>query len=134
MPRDLAGFKRTNVFDGTESGIPYVTNRPPVPPGPERAAIIAYLRQGEPALAARGRALDLLDPSCGKKIPMIHATDSEWIWDVAVAYYLENHHIPPESEFVQYLRSKNFHYTQPPKEKVKGGCANHAARQVKIHS
>lgn len=128
MPTIVQGFKRAKVFDGTQDGSPFVVDRPAVPPGPERTAIIGYLRQGKPILRAAGLAEDLLDTSRGEKVPMVYLTDGEWIWDAAIRYYLEQHDLPPEPEFVEYMRAKQFRYTAPTGEQVKAASKALRAR------
>ncbi len=45
-------------------------------------------------------------------------TDGSWIWDASVAYYLEAHDLPPEPEFLAYLRGRNFTYVAPTEEQI----------------
>ncbi|WP_462166876.1 hypothetical protein, partial [Frankia sp. AiPs1] len=119
MPEFIDSFKIAKLFDGTRDGTPFVTERPPFPVGPERLKFLNYLDHGAVVLRAAGRSVDRLDSSRGKTVPITFHTDGEWVWSASIAYYLEEHDLPPEPEFLDYLRGRNFHYVAPAKERVK---------------
>ncbi|WP_163554244.1 hypothetical protein [Candidatus Frankia alpina] len=123
MPQILGDFKVANVFDGTTDGVPFIAGRSPLPPGSEREKLLAYLKQGEFILRAAGLGVDQLDPARGQQVPIIVFTDGTWVWDASIAYYLKEHDLPPESAFLDYLRSREFHYEAPTEERVDAALA-----------
>ncbi|MCK9878369.1 hypothetical protein MXD59_21785 [Frankia sp. Ag45/Mut15] len=119
MPEVINGFKIAKLFDGTRDGTPFVSDRPALPAGSERSKLLAYLDGGAVVLRAAGRSVDRLDASRGKSVPIAFHTDGEWVWSASVAYYLEEHELPPEPEFLHYLRSRDFRYVAPAKETIR---------------
>ena len=106
-PADRA-IRRARVFDqmGPDGGRPSVS-RPPVPPD-EVAPLVEYLRKAPVVMAARSLAPDQIDPSRGDRVPLSFHTDGTWVWAGAVAYYLEQHGIPPEPDLVAHARAQGF--------------------------
>jgi hypothetical protein len=96
------------VFDQVEpeGGRPSVS-RPAVPDG-EVAPLVAYLRQAPVVMAARSYAPDQLDGSRGERVPLTFHTDGSWVWAGAVAYYLDEHGVPPEPDLVAHIRARGF--------------------------
>lgn len=122
MPEDSSAVRVAKVFDGTANDTPYVVDRAPLPIGPERSAFLEYLRQGEIVLRIMGLGIDQLDKSRGRKVPLVYQTDGEWIWGRAVAYYLEEHEVPPEPDFLEYLRARGFQYVTPTEERIEAAA------------
>ncbi|KJE24850.1 hypothetical protein FF36_00857 [Frankia torreyi] len=118
MPQIIGDLKMAKVFDGTADGTPFITDRPELPPGRERSEVLAYLRHAAVILRAAGLDVDQLDPARPKQVPMALLTDGFWIWDASVAYYLEAHDLPPEPEFLEYLRGRDFTYVAPTREQI----------------
>ncbi|MCK9893891.1 hypothetical protein [Frankia sp. AgB32] len=119
MPEIVDGIKIAKLFDGTRDGAPYVVDRPALPIGPERADFLAYLKKGKIVMRAAGQSVDRLDESRGKTVPIVFLTDGEWVWSASIGYYLEEHGLPPEPEFLDYLRARDFHYVTPTEDKVR---------------
>lgn len=123
MPEVVGTVKIAKLFDGMRDGIPFVVDRPPLPPGRERSVFLTYLRQGKVILRAAGLSADRLDESRGKQVPIIYQTDGEWVWSGSVAYYLEEHDLPPEPAFLDYLRGRNLAYEAPTPEQIDAAAA-----------
>lgn len=123
MPLIRGDIKMAKVFDGATEGIPFVADRPPLPPGSEREKVLAYLEKGMPIVRTVGFDVDLLDPERGQRVPMFLLTDGTWVWDASIAYYLKEHDLPPESAFLDYLRSRDFRYEAPTDERVDAALA-----------
>ncbi|MCM3922848.1 hypothetical protein ND748_14405 [Frankia sp. AiPs1] len=45
------------------------------------------------------------------------------MWSKSIAYYLEEHELPPEPAFLDYLRGRNFTYKPPTPEQVGAAAA-----------
>ncbi len=118
MPEIVGDVKIAKLFDGMDGEVPRVWDRGPFPPGEERSRFIEYLQQGVTILRVAGLAEDLLDPSRGRKVPLVYVTDGDWVWSLEIVYYLQEHDLPPEAEFVDYVRSRDFHYVEPSKDRV----------------
>ncbi|CAO5167535.1 conserved hypothetical protein [Frankia sp. AiPs1] len=123
MPDIRGEFRLANVFDGTADGVPYIIDRPLLPPGPERGRFLRYLNAGALVFRAAGLGTDQLEPNRGKQVPIVALTDGEWIWTASVVYYLEEHDLPPEPAFLEYLRGRDFRYEAPSKERVAAALA-----------
>jgi hypothetical protein len=100
-------MRQARVFDGTGAdGRPYVRRALVRPEDLDR--VLAYLENAPIVLAARGYDADELDSSRGSNVPMTFHTDGEWIWPGSVAYYLREHEIPPEPEFLIHIGERGF--------------------------
>ena len=128
MPEAFGNIKIAKLFDGTQDGTPFAADRPKLPAGRERAAFLAYLCKGEVILRAAGLSVDRLDESRGKQVPIVFLTDGEWVWSASIAYYLEEHDLPPEPAFLDYLRGRDFTYVAPTEEQVSAAAAALRAR------
>ncbi|MFI0353471.1 TNT domain-containing protein [Actinomadura sp. 9N407] len=104
----VGGVRKARVFDQVEpdGGRPSVS-RPAVPDG-EVARLVEYLRRAPIVKAARSSAPDQLDTSRGDRVPLTFHSDGSWVWAGAVAYYLEEHGVPPEPDLVAHIRSRGF--------------------------
>ncbi len=123
MPEVVGDVKIAKLFDGMREGTPFVADRPPLPAGRERSDFLAYLRQGKVILRAAGLSVDRLDESRGQQVPIVYLTDGAWVWSGSIAYYLEEHELPPEPAFLDYLRGRNFAYEAPTPEQVDAAAA-----------
>lgn len=123
-PPAPGGLRRARIFDHarTGDGRPAVS-RPPVRPD-EKDRVAAYLRRAPVVTAARSNAPDRLDPSRGEVVPLAFHTDGAWVWSGAVAYYLDEHGVPPESDLVAHIRANG--YEVPPVDDDTMDAANAA--------
>ncbi|ETA03049.1 hypothetical protein CcI156_02950 [Frankia sp. CcI156] len=128
MPLIRGDLKVAKVFDGTADGVPFIVDRLDLPAGRERSDFLAYLRQGAVIMRAAGLDVDQLDESREKRVPIALLTDGEWVWDASIAYYLEEHDLPPEPAFLDYLRGRDFTYVAPTEEQVSAAAAALRAR------
>ncbi|WP_406688717.1 glycohydrolase toxin TNT-related protein [Saccharopolyspora sp. ID03-671] len=101
-------FRITNVFDDVDDeGRPVVSERRPVP-ADEVGALRQYLENAPVVLASRENEEDHLDPERPQSVPGTWHTDGTWLWPGAVAYYLAQYGMPPESALVEHARSRGF--------------------------
>ncbi len=110
MPRATGSshFRTARVFDDAdEQGRPLITTRNPIPPE-DSAALRQYLENAPVVLAAQDNEPDQLDPSQPAVVPGTWHTDGVWLWQGAVAYYLAQYGVPPESELVEHARARRF--------------------------
>ncbi|MFC7341840.1 glycohydrolase toxin TNT-related protein [Saccharopolyspora griseoalba] len=102
------GFRFANVFDGVDDeGRPVVAERRPVP-GDEVSALRQYLESAPVVLSARENEEDLLASDRDRSVPSSWHTDGTWVWAGAVAYYLAQYGLPPETALVDHARSRGF--------------------------
>jgi hypothetical protein len=106
------------LFDSMADGQPVIGNRPTLTDGNERARILAYLDQGRILTRSSHLDLDRLDPARGSVVPTIFRTDGAWVWGEADSYYLREHGLVPEHDFLEYLRSRDYAFRTPTKAEL----------------
>jgi hypothetical protein len=74
----------------------------------ERARLVDYLRAGETLLVTAARMDDVVDDDAGYVVPVDFRTDGTWLWTDATTYYLETHHLLPDPELVEHIRSRDY--------------------------
>lgn len=70
--------------------------------------VLAFLGGGGIVMRASGLREDRLDPSRLPRVPLGYRSDGEWIWPLELAYYLEQHGILPQGDFVAHMRDRGF--------------------------
>lgn len=75
--------------------------------------ILDFLGEGGFVLRSPGLREDRLDPSRPNAVPLGYLSDGEWIWPLEMSYYLEQHDILPEREFLEYIRARGYKATKP---------------------
>jgi hypothetical protein len=104
---DGGELRSPRVWDAVdESGRP-VVDREPLPPT-ERELVLEYLDAAPVVLAARSFDTDAFDPDREPQVPLTFRTDGTWVWPGAVAYYLREHDLPPDPDFLRHLRARAF--------------------------
>ncbi|MFE3446705.1 hypothetical protein ACFXNW_27060 [Nocardia sp. NPDC059180] len=107
------------LFDGSDSsGFPDFSSRQIVEDDSERARIKQFLTGGTLILRTSGRGADVLAPEKKRAVPMSYATDGVWIWSRAAAYYLSNHGIAPEEDFLEHIRRCDYSAIVPDQDTV----------------
>lgn len=102
------GFRFANVFDGVDDeGRPVVAERQPVP-GDEVTSLRQYLESAPVVLSARENEEDMLAADRDRSVPSSWHTDGTWVWAGAVAYYLAQYGLPPETALVDHVRNRGF--------------------------
>ncbi|MBB5154882.1 TNT domain-containing protein [Saccharopolyspora phatthalungensis] len=102
------GFRVASVFDDyDEQGRPVVADRSPIP-AEEVGPLRQYLENSPVVLAAREDEEDQLDPARAASVPGTWHTDGVWLWPGAIAFYLAQYGVPPESELIAHIRSRGF--------------------------
>lgn len=66
------------------------------------ARAVAYLDGGSVLAAARGAGVDRITQE-GNVVPLIIKTDGQWVWPMAVSYYLTVHGVPLEDAFLAHV-------------------------------
>jgi len=77
--------------------------RPRLTDPAERILVSEFLAGGVMITRITGRDDDLLDPARRHAVPMSTHTDGTWIWNAAVRYYLNEHGIAPEPDFLAHM-------------------------------
>src|SRR4051794_27576611 len=81
-------------------------------PGLKRR-LLGFLRGGGMVLHATVLREDRLDPSRTGTVPLGYLSDGEWIWPLELAYYLEQHDVLPQAEFLEHIRSRGYEAAEP---------------------
>lgn len=74
--------------------------------------ILGFLGGGGFVLRSPGLREDRLDPERPNAVPLGYLSDGEWIWPLEMSYYLDQHDILPEREFLDYMQAHD--YKAPP--------------------
>ncbi|MCM3883125.1 histidine phosphatase family protein [Frankia sp. R82] len=80
--------------------------------------LVAYLERGAVVFATRSIVEDALDPARPGHPGIGYLTDGQWLWTTETLYYLQQHAIPPDPDFVAYLRDRNYAYVAPSQEQI----------------
>jgi hypothetical protein len=62
----------------------------------------AYLRSGVPLMSTTQKVPDAVTGAPAAVVPISIVTDGEYVWSMAVAYYVEAHHVSPGEEFITH--------------------------------
>jgi hypothetical protein len=110
------------LFDSVDEvgGPGFAASRPTLA-DPERAEVLAYLETASPLLTTTALMDDVIDESHRGVVPMSFRTDGLWVWTEAVAYYLRQYGLAPDSQLLHHIRAR--HYEIPPV----GAVAQHRA-------
>ena len=69
--------------------------------------LAAYLKSGIPLISTTMRAPDLLTDEQEPVVPVSTVTDGEYVWSLAVAHYVEKHHLSPGDEIHHALPTES---------------------------
>lgn len=101
-------LRRVRVFDGhDEQGRPVVTARRPVAQE-EISPLRQYLENAPVVVPSQSTDTDQLDPNNTVAVATNWHTDGTWLWQDAVAFYLAQYGVPPQDEFVEQIRQRQF--------------------------
>ena len=75
---------------------------------PEKLKIMEFLDGGSEVLRSAGFAEDWLDPQRPIAVPIGFRTDGEWLWSEEVGYYLREHDVLPDQEFLDHMQMRSF--------------------------
>lgn len=64
--------------------------------------LAAYLKSGVTLMSTTQKVPDAVTGSTAAVVPISIVTDGEYVWSMAVAYYVETHHISPGNEFIAH--------------------------------
>lgn len=112
------------LFDESDStGAPNYSSRQLIDSNDERARIRQFLTGGTLILRTSGRAPDVLSSENRKVVPISYATDGTWIWSRAAAYYVSNHGIAPEKDFLEHIIRCGYTATTPDEDAINSAIA-----------
>jgi hypothetical protein len=63
-----------------------------------------------------GRDVDRIDPARGQVVPLSFRTDGHWVWSDALGYYVAEHGIAPELEFLRHIAARDYQAEVPDEE------------------
>lgn len=114
-------MKLANAFDGIDSaGKPILSvGRTVVSDPDERARIEQFMNGGGFVLGTGRRAVDIIDPGRGRVVLTIYKTDGEWVWPMSIFYYLAEHDVPIETEFLNHIRSCEYASAVPDETQIR---------------
>src|SRR5262249_20434427 len=102
------------VYDGAERTGPYFhPDHPRLGDRNEWAMVLNYLSAGTMLMQTDSRIVDILEPGIGEVVPISFRTDGYWIWCDATWYYLHRHHLQPEPDFLEHIRSRRYVFIEP---------------------
>lgn len=96
---------------GSESGaapdesLPRLSNE-------DAARVADYLDAGAVVARTTARIADVWSDDSAACVPLTQRTDGVWRWDDAVSYFVRHYNLSPGTEFLDYLRERDF--TLPP--------------------
>lgn len=70
--------------------------------------VSAYLRAGVPLMTTTQTVPDAVTGSPAPIVPISIHTDGEFVWSMAVAYYVETHRISPGEDFLGHCASNDW--------------------------
>lgn len=97
------------LWAGVDEGVPVLDPRlGRVDADTPKAGMLAFLGGGSEVLGAPGFAEDWLDPARPLVVPIGFRTDGDWLWSAELPYYLREHGVVPEPEFVGHMQAADF--------------------------
>ena len=94
----------------------------------ERASVAGFLSGGLAIMISPDCDEDQVDPKREPTVPRGFATDGTWIWSFALGYYVQEHGVAPEADFLAYMRERD--YTAAPPDEA---ARERAARFLDAH-
>jgi len=73
-----------------------------------KAEMLRFLEGGSVVLGAPGRTEDWLSPEHPAVVPVGFRTDGRWLWSVELAFYLREHGVTPEPDFIEHMTQTQF--------------------------
>lgn len=83
----------------------------------------AYLRAGVPLMTTTQKVLDVVTGSPARIVPISIHTDGEFVWSMAVAYYVATHQISPGEDFLAHCASNDWSVPELSPEDLAVGLA-----------
>jgi hypothetical protein len=122
----VGATRLARVFDGRDQqGRPVLgPDRPPLTDAEERQLVLRFLDGGVVLLAGGPLVADELDPEHPAVVPVGYATDGVWIWSGLLRYYVAEHRVRPEPEFLAHIRACGYRAAVPSPEQVEQANAD----------
>lgn len=70
--------------------------------------VAAYLKAGVPLMRTTQRVPDVVTGSPEPVVPISIVTDGKYVWSMAVAHYVERHHVSPGEEFIAHCEQNRW--------------------------
>ena len=98
------------LFDGRDEAGRFRIDpgRPRLDDPGERERLAKFLAAGFVVVRIPGLHEDVLDPDRPRRAPMSTHTDGTWIWSAAMRYFLLEHGIAPEPDFLAHIRASDY--------------------------
>jgi hypothetical protein len=121
----VGATRLARVFDGRDTrGRPvFHPHRGRLIGAEERRRVVAFLDGGVILLAGGPLVADELEPARGPVVPVGYATDGVWIWSAPLRYYVAEHGIAPEPEFLAHMRACGYRAAVPSPDEVERASA-----------
>ncbi len=102
--------RSVRAYDGVDpqSGPWFDSDHPRLTDQSERERDMAYLRHGEILLHTTALLDDVVDRDRTGRVPASFRTDGTWIWTDSVPYYLAEHMLSPDPEFLGHIREQDY--------------------------
>lgn len=71
--------------------------------GIDRTIVIAFLKFSNQHHPGRGSASCHI---CGDEVSSVLHSDGVWVWPIWLVHYVEEHHVKPDQELVEYVKTK----------------------------
>lgn len=122
----MGATRLARLFDGRDrQGHPVLgPDRAPLRDAEERRLVLGFLDGGVILLAGGPLVADELDPEHPAVVPVGYATDGVWIWSALLRYYVAEHHVGPEPEFLAHMRACGYRAAVPSPEEVEQANAH----------
>ncbi|MGL4744304.1 MAG: hypothetical protein ACRCXL_07945 [Dermatophilaceae bacterium] len=101
----VPALARTFDHGGSDESPGFDPDHPLIEGAAERKRLLRYLDGGTILIESPTSVPDRWDPDRGDQVPTALRTDGAWIWADAVAYYLREHRLSPEPDFLAHLRA-----------------------------
>jgi hypothetical protein len=83
----------------------FADDHPRIEDEEERRRVLAYLDSGDVLMYTPARLDDVMAPERTYAVPINFRTDGTWVWNDLTRYYLEEHHLAPDPELLEHIRS-----------------------------
>jgi hypothetical protein len=129
-------LRRARLFDGSGPDGPYFSPDHPTVADPELIQrMLAFLNGGSVVSRASGLVVDVVDPERGKAVPIAAVTDGQWIWTAAHVYYVRNHKLRLENDFMEHMAAMNYEAREASKAERSAALALlHPSRATRVEA
>jgi SUKH-3 immunity protein len=129
IPGVVGGFRFPSTLDGVnEDATPHVSPERGFLRDPaERERVLGYLTAGARVLETMRYSADGFDRTRQFAVRVGYRTDGVWVWPDSVEYYLREHAVAPEPDFLRHIVANGYRCPSPPPEVIR--AADRAMRE-----